>query len=103
MRDNHNEISKPSDSDDKDPDSMIGAFMACLKKVATLYLYLTSIVSLSSVALEIISNQNMYYDGKVVFRLGLAAKKKHKYGEEETDWFNLELWGRDVESQGIML
>lgn len=43
------------------------------------------------------------YDGKVVFRLGLAAKKKHKYGEEETDWFNLELWGRDVESQGIML
>lgn len=46
-------------------------------------------------------------DGKVVLRLGLAVKRKYhplerqvkniKYGEEETDWFNLELWGRDAE------
>jgi len=103
MRDNHNEISKPSDSDDKDPDSMIGAFMACLKKVATLYLYLTSIVSLSSVALEIISNQNMFMMAKLYFDLDLLPRRNTNYGEEETDWFNLELWGRDVESQGIML
>mmetsp|Transcript_412 Transcript_412/g.695 ORF Transcript_412/g.695 Transcript_412/m.695 type:complete len:285 (+) Transcript_412:176-1030(+) len=46
-------------------------------------------------------------DGKVVLRLGLAVKRKYhplerqvkniKYGDEETDWFNLELWGRDAE------
>jgi single-strand DNA-binding protein len=49
-------------------------------------------------------------DGKVVLRLGLAVKRKYhpperqarniKYGEEETDWFNLELWGRDAEYAG---
>jgi len=52
--------------------------------------------------------QPRYFDdGKVVLRLGLAVKRKYhplerqvrkiKYGEEETDWFNLELWGRDAE------
>lgn len=49
-------------------------------------------------------------DGKVVLRLSLAVKRKYhplermvrniKYGEEETDWFNLELWGRDAEYAG---
>jgi len=52
--------------------------------------------------------QARYFDdGKVVLRLGLAVKRKYhplerralniKYGEEDTDWFNLELWGRDAE------
>jgi single-strand DNA-binding protein len=52
--------------------------------------------------------QARYFDdGKVVLRLGLAVKRKYhplerqapniKYGEEETDWFNLKLWGRDAE------
>ena len=46
-------------------------------------------------------------DGKVVVSVSLAVKRKYhplerkvkkiKYGEEETDWFNLELWGRDAE------
>ena len=46
-------------------------------------------------------------DGKVVLNLSLACKRKYhplerrvrniKYGEEETDWFTLELWGRDAE------
>lgn len=49
-------------------------------------------------------------DGKVVLRLGLAVKRKYhplerqarniRTGEEETDWFNLELWGRDAEYAG---
>ena len=49
-------------------------------------------------------------DGKVVLRLSLAVKRKYHplerqarniaYGEEETDWFNLELWGRDAEYAG---
>lgn len=49
-------------------------------------------------------------DGKVVLRLGLAVKRKYhplerkirdlKYGEEETDWYNLEFWGRDAEYAG---
>ena len=49
-------------------------------------------------------------DGKVVLRLSLAVKRKYhplerqvrniKTGEEETDWFNLELWGRDAEYAG---
>lgn len=49
-------------------------------------------------------------DGKVVLRLGLAVKRKYhplerqarniRSGEEETDWFNLELWGRDAEYAG---
>ena len=46
-------------------------------------------------------------DNKVVLRLSLAVKRKYhplerqarniQSGEEETDWFNLELWGRDAE------
>jgi len=46
-------------------------------------------------------------DGKVVLNLSLAVKRKYHplerrvrdipYGEEETDWFGLELWGRDAE------
>mmetsp|Transcript_35556 Transcript_35556/g.106132 ORF Transcript_35556/g.106132 Transcript_35556/m.106132 type:complete len:242 (-) Transcript_35556:77-802(-) len=46
-------------------------------------------------------------DGKVVLNLSLAVQRKYhplerkvrniKYGEEETDWFPLELWGRDAE------
>mmetsp|Transcript_22412 Transcript_22412/g.48518 ORF Transcript_22412/g.48518 Transcript_22412/m.48518 type:complete len:256 (-) Transcript_22412:1285-2052(-) len=46
-------------------------------------------------------------DGKVVLNLSLACKRKYhplerkvrniKYGEEETDWWSLELWGRDAE------
>jgi len=46
-------------------------------------------------------------DGKCVLNLSLAVKRKYhplerkvkniKYGEEETDWFSLELWGRDAE------
>jgi len=46
-------------------------------------------------------------DGKVVVNVGLAVKRKYhplerkalniKYGEEETDWFTLEIWGRDAE------
>mmetsp|Transcript_4393 Transcript_4393/g.6705 ORF Transcript_4393/g.6705 Transcript_4393/m.6705 type:complete len:258 (+) Transcript_4393:117-890(+) len=49
-------------------------------------------------------------DGKVVLRLSLACRRKYhplerlvrgiKSGEEETDWFNLELWGRDAEYAG---
>ena len=49
-------------------------------------------------------------DGKVVLRLSLAVKRKYHpleraarniaYGDEETDWFNLELWGRDAEYAG---
>lgn len=43
-------------------------------------------------------------DGKVVVNLSLATKRRHhwmerkmldiKYGEEETDWFGLEIWVR---------
>lgn len=46
-------------------------------------------------------------DGKVVLNLSLACKRKYhplerkvrniKSGEEETDWFPLEIWGRDAE------
>jgi single-strand DNA-binding protein len=46
-------------------------------------------------------------DGKVVLNLSLAVKRKYhplerkvrniKSGEEETDWFPLEIWGRDAE------
>ena len=46
-------------------------------------------------------------DGKVVLNLSLACQRKYhplerkvrnlKYGEEETDWWPLELWGRDAE------
>ena len=46
-------------------------------------------------------------DGKVVLNLSLAVKRKYhplerkvrniKSGEEETDWFPLEFWGRDAE------
>lgn len=46
-------------------------------------------------------------DGKVVLNLSLACKRKYhplerqardiKSGDEETDWFGLELWGRDAE------
>lgn len=46
-------------------------------------------------------------DGKVVLNLSLACKRKYhplerkvreiKSGEEETDWFALEIWGRDAE------
>jgi len=49
-------------------------------------------------------------DGKVVLRLSLAVKRKYhplerqvrniKSGEEETDWFNLEMWGKDAEYAG---
>ncbi len=49
-------------------------------------------------------------DNKVVLRLSLAVKRKYhplerqvrniQSGEEETDWFNLELWGRDAEYAG---
>jgi len=45
--------------------------------------------------------------GNVVLNLRLAVKRKYhplerkvrniKSGEDETDWFNLELWGRDAE------
>jgi single-strand DNA-binding protein len=46
-------------------------------------------------------------DGKVVLNLSLAVKRKYhglerkayniKSGEEETDWYGLEIWGRDAE------
>ena len=46
-------------------------------------------------------------DGKVVLNLSLAVKRKYhplerkvrniRSGDEETDWFPLELWGRDAE------
>lgn len=46
-------------------------------------------------------------DGKVVLNLSLAVKRKYhplerkvrniRSGEEETDWWPLELWGRDAE------
>lgn len=46
-------------------------------------------------------------DGKVVLNLSLAVKRKYhplerkvrniRSGEEETDWFTLEFWGRDAE------
>eukprot|EP00978_Attheya_sp_CCMP212_P002184 scaffold4473_cov55-Attheya_sp.AAC.2 len=46
-------------------------------------------------------------DGKVVLSLSLAVKRKYhplerrayniKSGDEETDWFALEIWGRDAE------
>jgi len=46
-------------------------------------------------------------DGKVVLNLSLAVKRKYhplerkarniQSGEEETDWFPLEIWGRDAE------
>ena len=46
-------------------------------------------------------------DGKVVLNLSLAVRRKYhplerkvrgiRSGEEETDWFALELWGRDAE------
>lgn len=49
-------------------------------------------------------------DGKCVLRMSLAVKRKYhpleysfygiRSGEEETDWFNLELWGRDAEYAG---
>jgi len=48
-----------------------------------------------------------FEDGKVVVNLSLACKRKYhplerlardiKSGEEETDWFGLEIWGRDAE------
>ncbi len=51
-----------------------------------------------------------FNDNKVVLRLSLAVKRKYhplerqlrniQSGEEETDWFNLELWGRDAEYAG---
>jgi single-strand DNA-binding protein len=46
-------------------------------------------------------------DGKVVLNLSLAVRRKYhgaerkafdiKTGEEETDWYGLEIWGRDAE------
>jgi single-strand DNA-binding protein len=46
-------------------------------------------------------------DGKVVLNVGLAVKRQYNsyerialgvnYGEEETDWFTLQLWGKDAE------
>jgi single-strand DNA-binding protein len=51
-----------------------------------------------------------FNDNKVVLRLSLAVKRKYhplerqvrniQSGEEETDWFNLEMWGRDAEYAG---
>ncbi|CAN0171392.1 unnamed protein product, partial [Laminaria digitata] len=49
-----------------------------------------------------------YFDsGKVVLNLSLAVKREYHplerkafgvaYGEEETDWFQLEMWDRDAE------
>jgi single-strand DNA-binding protein len=49
-----------------------------------------------------------YFDnGNVVINVSLAVKRKYhplerkvrdvKYGAEETDWFNLEIWGKDAE------
>jgi single-strand DNA-binding protein len=54
------------------------------------------------------SLQPKYFDdGKVLASLSLAVKRKYhplerkvkniKSGDEETDWFNLEVWGRDAE------
>jgi len=52
-------------------------------------------------------NPRYFDDGKVVLNLSLACKRKYhplerqvrgiSSGEEETDWFGLELWGRDAE------
>lgn len=52
-------------------------------------------------------NPRYFDDGKVVLNLSLAVKRKYhpmerkekniKSGEEETDWFGLEIWGRDAE------
>ncbi|CAM9384201.1 unnamed protein product, partial [Phaeothamnion confervicola] len=46
-------------------------------------------------------------DGKVVLNLSLAVKREYhslertargiRYGEEETDWFPLEIWNREAE------
>jgi single-strand DNA-binding protein len=51
-----------------------------------------------------------FEDGKCVLRMSLAVKRKYhpleysfrgiRSGEEETDWFSLELWGRDAEYAG---
>mmetsp|Transcript_19704 Transcript_19704/g.41533 ORF Transcript_19704/g.41533 Transcript_19704/m.41533 type:complete len:274 (+) Transcript_19704:75-896(+) len=48
-----------------------------------------------------------FEDGKVVLNLSLAVRRKYhplerkvrniRSGEEETDWFTLEFWGRDAE------
>lgn len=49
-------------------------------------------------------------DGKVVVNLSLAVRRKYhplerkaygiKSGEDETDWYGLEIWGRDAEYVG---
>jgi single-strand DNA-binding protein len=52
--------------------------------------------------------QAKYFDdGKVVVNISLAVKREYlplerkalgiRYGEEETDWFTLELWSREAE------
>jgi len=51
--------------------------------------------------------QPVFDDGKVLLTLTLAVKRKYhplerkvryfRYGEQDTDWFTLEFWGRDAE------
>jgi single-strand DNA-binding protein len=52
-------------------------------------------------------NPRYFDNGNVVVNVSLAVKRKYhplerkvrdiKYGDEETDWFPLEIWGRDAE------
>ena len=55
-------------------------------------------------------NPRYFDNGNVVVNVSLAVKRKYhplerkvrdvKYGDEETDWFPLEIWGRDAEYCG---
>ena len=52
-------------------------------------------------------NPRYFDNGNVVVNVSLAVKRKYhplerkvrdiRYGDEETDWFPLEIWGRDAE------
>ena len=108
---NNNEILEPSDSDDTDSDSMI-IIGGVRKNDGSLQDHLIPKINCVTLVGRVGQNPEPKYfdDGKVVLRLGLAVKRKYhpperqarniKYGEEETDWFNLELWGRDAEYAG---
>lgn len=110
------EISEPSDNNDADnmynldaPQSPTEAYAALSPEEFEEHVPKINCVTLVG---RIGKNPEPKYfdDGKVVLRLGLAVKRKYhplerqvrsiKYGEEETDWFNLELWGRDAEYAG---
>ena len=112
------EISEPSDSDNLDSNNMynLDAPQSPTEAYAALSPeeFEEHVPKINCVTLVGRVGQNpepkYFDDGKVVLRLGLAVKRKYhpperqarsiKYGEEETDWFNLELWGRDAEYAG---